>query len=294
MHNINETKSTWNKRVLECREEKKWSQEKLAEKLAENTSDYKAPQQKTISNWEHVGLEGTDGTVIGFPKMENILQLANLYNKDVGYFLGETDYNTFDHEKACQCFGFDKQVGDKLKKIFKSGEAHTIFTNREINRRIAFSYLVRSKYFEDMLDSIAMLYDAHSTKISKAGEGLEDDFSSEEINKAYEIYISPDFPYEYDENNLDEQTRDIFDYIDTSINILKDEEIEKQDSIDRQEYFLQKTFGKIIESLNDDMKQPHERVIDCPLAKKMLDDRDKENTAFLKKLREEIASLPLI
>ncbi len=287
MYDLNNTIKKWNERLKAARLNKGYSQLEVAKRL---THDYPTPtQQKTVSSWERVG-DTSGKRKIGFPRMENALELADLYDLDVGYLLGETDFETFDHEKACENFAFSKSTGDRLKNIFNSTgvESSLIESHQAKQRRVAFSFLVNSECFEDFLDSIFTLYDAHRMKVSAVGEGLDNIYTKEELDEAYRVFNSPESPYDLD---LDKKTIEILDAIDMSIDVAHDEEIDRTDAINREEYFLQKSFFRLTDSLNENMDKSIEKQKSCPVAQKILEEKIKSKEEFIQKLQAEVSAL---
>lgn len=76
-----------------------------------------------------------DGTPkeIGFPSYENMLNIANFFGVTVGYLTGETDFETFEMEKACKQIGIDEDTGKAIKGIV-TGESVEPFGKYEAKR----------------------------------------------------------------------------------------------------------------------------------------------------------------
>ena len=91
-------------RIKECRKEKGWSQDVLAEKL--NCI------RQTISNWERENLNLT---------IDDLINLCNVFDCDIGYLIGE--YETKKHIAA----DIQKETGlsEKAIEILKSNKSYS-------------------------------------------------------------------------------------------------------------------------------------------------------------------------
>ena len=118
MNDINEKKaSIWCERFGRLMKENGYTQEAF---LKEYRKKYGGGTQANVSRWLGVGrVIKKDGTPkeIGFPSYENMLNIANFFGVTVGYLTGETDFETFEMEKACKQIGIDEDTGKAIKGI---------------------------------------------------------------------------------------------------------------------------------------------------------------------------------
>lgn len=84
--------------------------------LKEYKSKYGGGTQANISRWLRVG-ENTKNSIIHFPTYETMINIADFFNVSVGYLTGETDYESFDMEKACNVIGIDEETGKAISNI---------------------------------------------------------------------------------------------------------------------------------------------------------------------------------
>lgn len=92
----------WRTRLKQCMEEQGLTQ--LAFVGALNRQYLTRYHQKDVSRWLNTGNRTASG-VIGFPKYETMMMIADFFGVDVGYLTGETDERTFDMGKACDYTG---------------------------------------------------------------------------------------------------------------------------------------------------------------------------------------------
>lgn len=123
MNNILEKKADiWCSRLNNLMKENGYTQESF---LKEYKSRYERGTQANVSRWLRVGgrihKDGDDKT-IGFPSYENMLNIADFFGVTIGYLTGETDFETFEMEKACRFIGIDEDTGKAIKSIV-SGES---------------------------------------------------------------------------------------------------------------------------------------------------------------------------
>lgn len=131
MNNILEEKANiWCSRLNNLMKEKGYTQETF---LKEYKSRYGGGTQAIVSRWLRVGSrigKDSNAKTIGFPSYENMLNIADFFGVTIGYLTGETDFETFDMEKACQFIGIDEGTGIAIKAIV-SGESISPFGKYE-------------------------------------------------------------------------------------------------------------------------------------------------------------------
>ena len=155
MNDINEKKaSIWCERFGRLMKENGYAQEAF---LKEYRKKYGGGTQANVSRWLGVGrVIKKDGTPkeIGFPSYENMLNIANFFGVTVGYLTGETDFETFEMEKACKQIGIDEDTGKAIKGIV-TGESVEPFGKYEAKEFGAvFKYLVTANSFPVLIKKV--------------------------------------------------------------------------------------------------------------------------------------------
>ena len=70
-----------------------------------------------MNRWLSVGKKDAQAKEIGYPSYENMRKIADLLGVSVGYLIGETDYGTFDMERACTYLGINKATGSAIRAL---------------------------------------------------------------------------------------------------------------------------------------------------------------------------------
>lgn len=94
----------WRMRLKRCMDERGLTQLAFVTQL--NRQFLTKYHQKDISRWLNTGNRTASG-VIGFPKYETMMLIAEFFNVDVGYLTGESDEETFSMQRACDFTGLD-------------------------------------------------------------------------------------------------------------------------------------------------------------------------------------------
>lgn len=119
MNNIKSNRAKcWCSRLNKMMKERNYTQKTF---LKEYKEKYGGGTQANISRWLRVGSKIANGKTIGFPSYETMLNLADFFGVSVGYLTGETDYESFEMEKACEFLGLEED-GVKAIKGITSGE----------------------------------------------------------------------------------------------------------------------------------------------------------------------------
>lgn len=83
-----------------------------------------------------------------------MLNIANFFGVTVGYLTGETDFETFEMEKACKQIGIDEDTGKAIKGIV-TGESVEPFGKYEAKEFGAvFKYLVTANSFPVLIKKV--------------------------------------------------------------------------------------------------------------------------------------------
>ena len=96
-------------RILQLRKEIGWTQHKLAKKIAEH-SDREIDEfhQTTISIWEQ-------GNAL--PLLKYLVIMADLFDCDIGYLLGDYDTKRKDTSNICAVTGLSKETVEMLSEL---------------------------------------------------------------------------------------------------------------------------------------------------------------------------------
>lgn len=112
MNDINKAQC-WCNRLYKLMKEKNYTQKSF---LKEYKEKYGGGTQANISRWLRVGSKIENGKTIGFPSYETMSNLADFFGVSVGYFIGETDYESFEMEKELPRFLLMENVTNILSK----------------------------------------------------------------------------------------------------------------------------------------------------------------------------------
>lgn len=102
-------------RLAGLRTERGLSQEQLAGEL--NRKYGTKYTQGTISKIENVGRPWNKCKVAPFPKAEKLLLLADYFGVDVGFLIGETDYETFNEERTSKYLRLNSRTVKTLERM---------------------------------------------------------------------------------------------------------------------------------------------------------------------------------
>lgn len=194
-------------RLVELRKREGLSQERLAQKLNEEyeelTQKGMKPGEKrkakysqiTISKLEHVGEQWKAYDETPFPSMERLLLLARFFNVDVGYLLGETDYETFDEERASKYLRLNCEAIRKLERITspRGSFRYAFMMGQEVSKVL--EQIILSASFGPLIEAFIDLKNACEIDDRFEGEwnALQDKYDSETLDEAFDhiddVYI---------------------------------------------------------------------------------------------------------
>ena len=94
--------------------------------------------------------EKRKNSVVGFPKVESMILIADFFGVDVGYLLGETDEETFTMEKAEKYLALNKEAIQAIMDITRPNSSGPL----ALEMRKSINYLLSSKYFKIWFETL--------------------------------------------------------------------------------------------------------------------------------------------
>ena len=258
MNNIFKEKSKiWCSRLKQLLKEHGYTQKTF---LKEYKSRYGGGTQANVSRWLRVGnivqQQNGDFKMIGFPSYENMLNIADFFGVTIGYLTGETDFETFEMEKACRCIGIEEETGKALRNMVTKKNIRF----KECQKKAALKYLLTADSFPIFVDGLLdcaenIYYQKNSVSNVTCAE--------KKIKK--ELLDSAIQCLEY-QQNCDEQCGEVDDFkaynveptkeLLEAISVLKEaidkdyiENIDRENAVKISEYELQKVYFELIKDV---------------------------------------------
>ena len=214
-----------------------------------------------------MGSKIANGKTIGFPSYETMLNLADFFGVSVGYLTGETDYESFEMEKACEFLGLEED-GVKAIKGITSGECVNRFEKNMVHEYTSvLRYILTARSFNAFIkearEYAESVYrqkhpisymDRAAAKIKK--DVLEQAYQCMEYQCIAddECGVIDDFK----ENNI-EPTEELLEAIKT-LKVAQDsdynEEQNREQRVKLSEYELQKIYFELIKELIKEEQLP--------------------------------------
>lgn len=145
----------WNKNLQQCLNKKGYSQEKFAK---EYKKKYGTGSQSDVNRWLRVGESyGKTDEKIGLPSYDTMKRIADFFGVTVGYLTGETDYESFEIERACNLLGINEAACKAIMDITKGRPTSRLDQYLAEDRREALCYLMSSNSFRRFIDAICEL-----------------------------------------------------------------------------------------------------------------------------------------
>ena len=257
----------WNERFKECREKAGYKSQKSFAKAFK--AEYGITNQADISRWERIGetIERNkivrtdqgeqkirDKVKIGFPSYENMKRVAEFLGVTVGYLTGETEFSSFDMEKACGYLGVSEAAGKTIREITKPQHIYSFDFLFRKEHGSAFEYMLTAKSFKRFLENLCVVATTirRQTSISCVDE-LKRELDPELINLAlrYMGVIQSDEPWDIPDTpefyNVLEKVEEA-DALETSQRIELDRELKAE------KYALYEIFIKLVDEI---VSPPH-------------------------------------
>lgn len=265
MNNIKSNRAKcWCSRLNKMMKERNYTQKTF---LKEYKEKYGGGTQANISRWLRVGSNIANGKTIGFPSYETMLNLADFFGVSVGYLTGETDYESFEMEKACEFLGLEED-GVKAIKGITSGECVNRFEKNMVHEYTSvLRYILTARSFNAFIkearEYAESVYrqkhpisymDRAAAKIKK--DVLEQAYQCMEYQCIAddECGVIDDFK----ENNI-EPTEELLEAIKT-LKVAQDsdynEEQNREQRVKLSEYELQKIYFELIKELIKEEQLP--------------------------------------
>jgi transcriptional regulator with XRE-family HTH domain len=139
----------WNERLKECLKKNNMTQDSFAEALSRKYGMNKDVSQKTVSRWLNVGSKIKSGE-IGFPKFESIILVADFFNVDVGYLIGEINEETFIMKDASKFMGLNSDAIKSIVSITQPSSKSLLFEDV----KEALNLFLSSNEFSNLIESL--------------------------------------------------------------------------------------------------------------------------------------------
>jgi len=111
-------------------------------------------------HWINVGGKKTKDQDIGLPSYDTMRRIADFFGVTVGYLTGETDYHSFEMERACNYLGLNQVAGEAIQRITKLNGMTRFERYQKENYGSALCYLLSADNFEDFLGGICQYAEA--------------------------------------------------------------------------------------------------------------------------------------
>ena len=137
-------------RLKKCMATENYTQKELAQIL--NDTYGTKYTHNDVGRWLKTGMSGQKITMknktgtVQFPKFETVILLANFFDVDVAYLIGETDYKNVTEENVCKYMGLSSKSISSIRTL-------AMADSKELPRwdpyvRIALNKLFELSFFE--------------------------------------------------------------------------------------------------------------------------------------------------
>lgn len=180
------------------------------------------------------------------PSMEVAIMLADFFGVDVGYLLGETDYSTFEMEKAVKYLGLDEKAIGHIRLATRIESSFSSVHMLPDEARDIISRFISSKGFFGLvmaLKEFDRIYNEPDLQ-QKLQEGLEKRHSKEVLAKAMEFE-----PDEHEGEQVDVALREAYlDWQDAQDELYIDS-MDREVLVAAMRYRLSQSFEEILNEL---------------------------------------------
>lgn len=245
---IKQKEQIWNARLKKCIDNAGYSQQAFA--TAFNKKYGTSCTQKSISRWINVGQKQSDNKKIGFPSYENMVKIADFFEKSVSYFTGETDYDSIHLEEICDYLNITESTVKELRAIANPNILHSKAWRIGINTKNVLEQFITSN---DFIEFLSYLCDLHENYIGPD----KNKFLINELNKKYDKNTLDIALQLYDDRynlpkDTDSKIISVIDDIDDLIDDMNVNDMNKQFINDVLKYRLLNAFTNLINNIYPD------------------------------------------
>lgn len=153
---INETIEIWNKRLRGKIKSTYQSQRDFSSAYKDRFDE--GGNQSDISNWSNVGnYDAKRNANRGFPSFETMHNIASVLGVDIGYLIGETDYESFELEYVCKYLGLSQKAVMAIIDI-TSGKLKPPFRRYSCRQyTVALELLLTNGFFLEFIEGLCNL-----------------------------------------------------------------------------------------------------------------------------------------
>lgn len=154
---VSKVSSVWNERLSNLIDDRYGSRKAFVEAYKET---YGVGNAADASRWVNVGGKASKDEIIGFPSYDTMRRIADFFGVTVGYLTGETDYYSFEMERACSYLGIDQSAGFAIERITKLKGMSRFERYEKENYGSALCYLLAADRLEDFIGGICQYAEA--------------------------------------------------------------------------------------------------------------------------------------
>lgn len=153
----------WNRNLRHCLKINGYTQETFAKAYKKQ---YGTGNQADVYRWLNVG-NVSKGSKIGLPSYDTMKRIADFFHVTVGYLTGETDYETFEMERACKYLGITEGTGKSLKRITGSTHDCIEWGYQSDNYQRIIDALFTSEIFSEFVYDLRLLDEVFHLDVDK-------------------------------------------------------------------------------------------------------------------------------
>lgn len=154
---VDKVSQIWNDNLSDLIESRYGSRKSFVEAYK---AKYGVGNTADASRWVNVGGKASKDDIIGFPSYDTMRRIADFFGVTVGYLTGETDYKTFEMERACEYLGIDQTTGEAISRITKLKYATRFEKYEKINYGKALCCLLSADKFEEFIGGLCQYAEA--------------------------------------------------------------------------------------------------------------------------------------
>lgn len=200
--------------------------------------------QVNISRWLNYGVAGKRGS--SMPSMEVAIMLADFFEVDVGYLLGETDYRSFTMEDAVNYLGLSEHAIEHIRLATRFDTAFRSVHMLPLEAGKTISSLLGSAKFFDLvmaLEEMDRVYNGPDIQ-KKLFRELEEKYGSETVAEALEFE-----PYEHEGEEVDPVFREAYIEVQDAMDKMYAANNERKAYEGKARYELTKAFEEVVRDL---------------------------------------------